>query len=347
MGPKKPNKASKKNVEKKKDQKVDDKTFGLKNKNKSKVVQQYVAQVKCGINGGPQQQKDRQKKIKAAKDKEATAMKDLFMAAIKQPTVPPGTDPKSLVCEFFKHGCCTKGLRCKFSHDLNVGRKAAKIDLYSDKRDADEKATEDTIDKWDQTKLEEVITEMHGAANQTEIVCKYFLDAIEKTQYGWFWTCPNGGKACKYRHALPQGYVYKTKEERDIERTVSKVKVCMEDLIEEQRAKLGSAGGTPVTAESLEKWKVDKASRKASQLEEKRKAEAKKSGTRGLNVLSGRALFTYDPTLFQDDMDAAAEYEQHGEEEDDVEVDEAAKAMDESLYVDEESFICQPCSYTP
>ena len=55
MGPKKPNKASKKNVEKKKDQKVDDKTFGLKNKNKSKVVQQYVAQVKCGINGGPQQ----------------------------------------------------------------------------------------------------------------------------------------------------------------------------------------------------------------------------------------------------------------------------------------------------
>ena len=79
-----------------------------------------------------------------------------------------------------------------------MGRKAAKIDLYSDKRDADEKATEDTIDKWDQTKLEEVITEMHGAANQTEIVCKYFLDAIEKTQYGWFWTCPNGGKACKY-----------------------------------------------------------------------------------------------------------------------------------------------------
>lgn len=27
---------------------------------------------------------------------------------------------------------------------------------------------------------------------QTKIVCKYFLDAIEKECYGWFWQCPNG-----------------------------------------------------------------------------------------------------------------------------------------------------------
>lgn len=34
-----------------------------------------------------------------------------------------GVDPKSMVCEFFRHGQCTKGAKCKFSHDLNVERK--------------------------------------------------------------------------------------------------------------------------------------------------------------------------------------------------------------------------------
>lgn len=48
-------------------------------------------------------------------------------------------DPKSIVCEFFKAGQCTKGFKCKFSHDLNVQRKGEKIDIYSDKRDDGEK----------------------------------------------------------------------------------------------------------------------------------------------------------------------------------------------------------------
>jgi hypothetical protein len=39
------------------------------------------------------------------------------------------------VCEFFRHGQCTKGFKCKFSHDLNVERKSAKIDLFTDQRD--------------------------------------------------------------------------------------------------------------------------------------------------------------------------------------------------------------------
>jgi len=28
---------------------------------------------------------------------------------------------------------------------------------------------------------------------------------VENCKYGWFWTCPNGGDACMYRHALPPG----------------------------------------------------------------------------------------------------------------------------------------------
>ena len=42
-------------------------------------------------------------------------------------------------------------------------------------------------------------------------VCKHFLHAIEEGKYGWFWECPSGEK-CIYRHALPPGFVFKTKK---------------------------------------------------------------------------------------------------------------------------------------
>ena len=44
-----------------------------------------------------------------------------------------GVDPKSIVCEFFRHGKCTKGFKCKFAHDLAVERKGGKIDIFSDR----------------------------------------------------------------------------------------------------------------------------------------------------------------------------------------------------------------------
>lgn len=44
-----------------------------------------------------------------------------------------GVDPKSILCEFFRHGQCAKGFKCKFSHDLNVERKGGKIDIFSDR----------------------------------------------------------------------------------------------------------------------------------------------------------------------------------------------------------------------
>jgi hypothetical protein len=47
------------------------------------------------------------------------------------------------------------------------------------------------------------------------------------------------------------------------------------------------------------------------------KEEAKKVGGKGSNILSGRALFKYDPNLFQDD-EAAADgdvYEERNEDE--------------------------------
>jgi hypothetical protein len=51
------------------------------------------------------------------------------------PVLLPGVDPKSVVCEFFRHGRCEKGFKCKYSHDLSVERKTAKIDLFTDQRE--------------------------------------------------------------------------------------------------------------------------------------------------------------------------------------------------------------------
>ena len=76
---------------------------------------------------------------------------------------------------------------------------------------------------WDQSKLEQVITRKHGPGvkTTTEIVCKHFLDAIESGKYGWFWECPNGGDKCKYRHALPPGFVLK-QTDKSAQRMTSK-----------------------------------------------------------------------------------------------------------------------------
>ena len=47
----------------------------------------------------------------------------------------PGVDPKSILCQFFKQGQCSKGDKCKFSHDLNIARKSEKKNLYADVRE--------------------------------------------------------------------------------------------------------------------------------------------------------------------------------------------------------------------
>ncbi len=64
-----------------------------------------------------------------------------------------GVDPKTVLCAHFKVGQCTKGDRCKYSHDLNVGRKVEKKNIYQDER------KEDTMENWNQEQLEKAITE--------------------------------------------------------------------------------------------------------------------------------------------------------------------------------------------
>jgi hypothetical protein len=80
MPPKKANAESKKTAQKKKSQLIEDKTFGLKNKNKSKKVQQQVASIEKNVlnSGDPKLRKlEEQRKAQRALAKEQRkAMED-------------------------------------------------------------------------------------------------------------------------------------------------------------------------------------------------------------------------------------------------------------------------------
>lgn len=62
-----------------------------------------------------------------------------LLKPVQTQKVPFGVDPKTILCAFFKAGTCEKGNKCKFSHDINVGRKVEKKNLYADSREEKEK----------------------------------------------------------------------------------------------------------------------------------------------------------------------------------------------------------------
>merc|ERR1712029_839928 len=220
MPPKKQdNKPSKKTEQKKKDKVIEDKTFGLKNK-KGNKNQKFIAQVEKQVKSGgdPRARKIEEERALEKKRKEEAKLeeeekKKLFRPVATQ-KVANGVDPKSVFCAFFKQGLCKKGDKCKFSHDPAVEHKSAKRSIYSDAREGDE---DDNMEDWDEDKLADVVNKKHGSekTNQTDIICKFFLDAVENNKYGWFWSCPVGGKDCKYRHALPPGFVLKKDKKKE------------------------------------------------------------------------------------------------------------------------------------
>ncbi|KAK3543965.1 hypothetical protein QTP70_032310, partial [Hemibagrus guttatus] len=75
--------------------------------------------------------------------------------------------PKSVLCAFFKQGQCTKGDKCKFSHDLSLDRKCEKRSVYVDVREEElEKGNADTMENWDGRIWEEVVNKKHGEAEK-------------------------------------------------------------------------------------------------------------------------------------------------------------------------------------
>lgn len=166
--------------------------------------------------------------------------------------------------------------------------------MYVDARDVDGEG--ETMENWDENKLKEVVDMKHSAekTNATTIICKFFIEAVEKSLYGWFWACPNGEK-CIYRHALPPGYVLKKDKKKDDK----KDEISLEELIETERSALG-ANTTKVTLESFLSWKKRKVEeKKQAQIEEeKKKMKDFKSGKQF--GISGREMFSFNPDLIHD-----------------------------------------------
>jgi hypothetical protein len=283
MPPKAPAGPSKKTEVKRQEKVIEDKTFGLKNKNKSKTVQNYVKSVASQV-----------KKLDT-KGGEAKRLADEF--AEKQ-AKKKEEEKKALLNSLFKTVKKTQEIDDEPEEVEPEDDKYEEIDLYTDQREQiysrrGEGANMEELDEWFANK------------DKTDKVCKFFLDSVEAGKYGWRWICPNGMK-CMYKHALPQGYILR----RDQAQEGKKEATILEEELERERSLL--YGGTPVTLERFLKWKEDKRIKKEKEIEQKKVDESKKG--KGTNTLSGRALFTYDPSLFQDDAEALGD-EEYAEEE--------------------------------
>ena len=282
--------------QKEKEKVVDDKTFGMKNKNKSTKVKQFIEGMKASSRTQPVKTKEQQES--EHKTKKVEAEKAALLASIF------GVAPVK-----------------KKKKEVKVDD--GKIDLYTDQRAQGaalpEGETEETMTNWDQSKLEEVVKSKHATqdANKTDIVCKFFLEAVQKSLYGWFWSCPNG-ETCKYRHALPPGYILKKPEALDADS--DEEGVPLEEQLEAERQRL-PPGGTPVTEETFMAWLKKKSDERIKMLEDEAAAKGKKRDV-NRNMMSGKQLFVMDPTLFVDDDGAASDYEisdHEGQEEEEEE----------------------------
>lgn len=81
-------------------------------------------------------EKEKELREKAKHEEEKRKKEEAAMfKPIQTQKVPFGVDPKTVLCAFYKAGNCEKGNKCKFSHDLNVGRKVEKKNLYEDSRE--------------------------------------------------------------------------------------------------------------------------------------------------------------------------------------------------------------------
>lgn len=317
------NSTAKKTEQKQKAKVIEDKTFGLKNKKGGKN-QKYIAnvqkQVQSGGNPDFRKQELENQKKKAEKEAERIRQEEMnsLFKAVPTQKVESGVDPKTVFCAFFKNNLCKKGDRCKFSHDPECERKAAKRNIYA------EEENKDDMDEWDEDKLAEVVAKKHGAekSNDTDIICKHFLDSVDNNKYGWFWECPEikKGLVCKYKHALPKGFVLKKDR---IKKQQDEATISLEELVETERQKLDSSKLTKITLQTFVAWKKKKLKEKADALKKENAKKKKEFAGGNTGGMSGRDMFMMDPNILskyenEDGEDDGEDFDLTREQEEDM-----------------------------
>lgn len=275
---------------------IEDKTFGLKNKNKSHAVQKYIKGIvdvtkrKVGLD--VDKSKEYQEKAEKKKQRQEEAfLNSLYkqVTAAKQQEVPEGVDSKTVLCELFKQGKCELGDKCKFSHDLNIEFNQGTFDIYTDLREIKSKFEKEV------NKIAEEKEKKRKNVPQSNIVCKYFLDAVKKKIYGWGWECPNGD-TCHYKHYLPKGYILLTNKEKEQEDMTMEEYMDLEEQIDAERERI-SANGTKVNENTFREWKLKRDEFRNATKDEKEKDVM-------VSKLTGVQLFTKQADLFKDDENA-------------------------------------------
>jgi len=261
-----------------------DKTFGMKNKNKSKQVQKYIKQITSNLTGQSNKAEQDARREQATKD-----------AEMKK---------KALMASLFNQQTDKKGRAFD-----PLAKKAAK------------KAEEDAIAAGKKMKEEDKKKIIEGVANSirltdpkgvrmSELGGHPIIQAL-KDKMADVWRTLSLLLFIKANDSVfwvsdeeDSNPIIRCKEDVDAE--VAPDERPIEEILEERRAAL-PPGGTPVTASSFKAWKEKKEAERLALVEEQRKdRQTKKGGGMGLVGMSGRDLFTYDASLFVDADDEGA-----------------------------------------
>mmetsp|Transcript_2083 Transcript_2083/g.3963 ORF Transcript_2083/g.3963 Transcript_2083/m.3963 type:complete len:394 (-) Transcript_2083:97-1278(-) len=365
--------ANSKAKEKKAQKIVEDKTFGLKNKNKSKKVQQYIAQVSQSARGGAgrnnseamaaqrKKEKEAQKQaeremlalfgdVSAINKKKAKKMKEKEKAAKAEEEAKTKEQQAKADAKDFGIPICA--LRDVFGQGSKVTVERVCV-LMTWKDNLPGKAFDGSpclyIKVTDGTTLNPMTFCMLGET-PTSFTFKVnqILDIrgavamvrgnkvmleIPKGAAGL--SSPDSSVPCSVEIASDRLAEFVQNKIKEEEEIRERGGIPIEERIEEERAQL-KAPLTPITKESFMAWKEKKRKRKEEEAAKKAKEGNKKSG--GKQLLSGKDLFHKNRELFVDDDGTDAPVDdtnaEKGDEKGDDAVGETTAALQEKLYLD-------------
>ncbi|CAE7205808.1 unnamed protein product [Symbiodinium natans] len=276
-----------------------DKTFGLKNKNKSKVVQKYIKSIANNASGAPKGGKEQ-----AERDAKDAKQKEMQKAALMNSLFNLSTDKKGRAFD----PVAKKKAKAAEEEAIAAGKK-----LSDEIKKEIIEGVANTIRLTNPKGIR--MSEMGGHAIIQALKNKHqdtfktiqlllFIKAHDKV----FWVDdPENGNP-----------IIRCLE--DVEAEVAPDERPLEEIIEERRAAL-PPGGTPVTPETFKAWKEKREAERLAKVEAERQENAKKGGAKGLVGMSGRDLFTYDASLFKDE-EGAVSADEYDEREEDPEYDD-------------------------
>ena len=321
---------------------VVDKTFGMKNKNKSKKVQNYIAQVRsqAARKGGKSEAQvaaERRRKKEAQKQAEKEMMQmlgDTYIMDKKKAKKKKKEEAKKAAIEKEKKqkqldeidfGVPIVPLSDVFGVDSKVELKrivgvlTKKDNLTGKNKDGTDYITA-RID--DGTTLAPMLLRLNGwSASSFEFKVDKVIDirgAVAMVRAGRVEIELQKGVIGEVSTVSARLEEHVLKMKTDAEELRAQGGIPIEELIEQQRAALKVEDLVPVTKERFEEWKKKKLAKKQAEWEEQEKKAKGKGGKAA--PLSGRALFHVNAALFKDD-DAALDDREYEVVSDDDEED--------------------------